>query len=95
MTSLAVCIDCAQRGANGYEPERVDYETDHPARYVAAVIRNDGAEPMPTGDGGEHFSKHPCPFCGSLLAGSRIDAELVAGDGRKWAIPHPSELGQP
>lgn len=79
MTSLAVCVDCAQRGANGYEPERVDYATDHPARYLAAVILYDGAEPYPAGDTDPHYSRYACPFCGSTLAGDRIDCELVGG----------------
>jgi hypothetical protein len=82
VTSLAVCIDCAQRGANGYEPERVDYATDHPARYSQAVADNGGAYPFPSwndGDTEPSFSRHACPFCGSPYAGDRIECELVGG----------------
>ena len=76
MVRLAVCIDCAQRGANGYEPDSVDYPTDHPERYALAVA-DCGGYPLPTGDGEPSFSRHACPFCGSTLGGYRIECELV------------------
>lgn len=76
MTRLAVCVECAQRGANGFEPDTVDYSTDHPARYALAVA-DSGCYPLPTGDAEPSFSRHACPFCGSELAGDRIESELV------------------
>jgi hypothetical protein len=91
MSTLAVCIDCAMRGANGYEPDMTDYATGHRHRYEAAMAVNDGAEPIPTRpdvmglgdvvltDIGAHFSWRPCEYCGDINGGDRIPSQLGRG----------------
>jgi hypothetical protein len=79
MSTLNVCVDCAMRGANGYEPDAVDYSNGHPQRYEAALVANDGAEPYPTGESEPHFSWTACHYCGDINGGDRIESQLVGG----------------
>jgi hypothetical protein len=79
VSTLAVCIDCAMRGANGYEPDMTDYATGHRHRYEAATVANGGAYPMPSTDTDAHFSWEPCQYCGDINGGDRIPSHLVGG----------------
>jgi len=79
-TPCQICADCLMASANGLS-EQEEWPAGFPEAYRAAVAQNRG-EPVHLSDeegclDETAFSRAPCGFCRSSLAGSRYGAVLM------------------
>jgi hypothetical protein len=73
---IDICVDCLMWYANA-DLSGMDDE-DEILKVKAGVGIDEGYDVIPTGDGEEFFSHHPCDACRRPLGGSRHAATMMS-----------------